>query len=137
MDTSQLHFGQLIENLVRGKGNDIDTEAEKWGFQRNNLYKIFHKSDLNTEHLRRACEIYRVDMSYFLSGNRTVSQKGNANIGGSGNIQYKGENNTIGQTEGKEQALLNEIERLKNQVTSLKEQNELLREMVEILKAKT
>jgi hypothetical protein len=137
MDTTQVHFGQLIENLVREKGDDIDTEAQKWGFQRNNLYKIFHKQDLNTEHLRRACEIYRVDMAYFLAGGRGVNQVGKANIGGSGNIQYKGEANTLSTSGNVDQQLHNENERLKEQVKSLTEQNQLLREMVEILKAKT
>lgn len=137
MDTTQLHFGQLIEELVREKGDDIDSEAQKWGFQRNNLYKIFHKQDLNTEHLRRACEIYRVDMAYFLGNNRSISQIGKANIGGSGNIQYKGEANTLSTSEQVDQQLLNENDRLKEQVKSLTEQNQLLREMVEILKAKT
>lgn len=137
MDTTQVHFGQLIENLIREKGDDIDTEAQKWGFQRNNLYKIFHKEDLNTAHLRRACEIYRVDMAYFLGGNRTLSQVGKANIGGSGHIQYKGQSNSLSTSENIDQQLLTENERLKEQVKSLSEQNQLLREMVDILKAKT
>jgi len=137
MDTSQLHFGQLIENLVRDKGSDIDSEARKWGFERNNLYKIFHKEDLNTGHLRRACEIYRVDMSYFLGENRSVNQVGKANIGGSGNIQYKGQANTLSPIEHADNNLINENERLKEQVRHLNDQNQLLREMVEILKAKT
>lgn len=132
-----INFGLKINELLEARNLTKVKAAEMMGISRKGFSDQIDKEDVSTKVLKRVCEVFGVEMSYFLSGANNIYQSGNANIGGSGSIQYKGKKNIIGNSEGKEQSLLNEIERLKNQVTSLKEQNDLLREMVEILKAKT
>lgn len=128
MDTEKVHFGGLIEKLVRSTGSDVDSEASKWGFQRNNLYKTFRKKDVSTALLRKACQLYGVQLTYFLGTSKSVSQVGNANVGGSGNATFT--NNSNNYDNNKMEVLLNENQHLKTQ-------NQLLKDMVELLKSKT
>lgn len=132
-----INFGLKINELIEARNISKVKAAQMMGYSRKGFSDAIDKEDVSTSILKRVCEVFNVDMSYFLGPANNIRQKGDANIAGSGNIQYKGKGNTIGADENKLQMLLNENEHLKEQLQGLKDQNTLLREMVEILKAKT
>lgn len=124
-----IHFGLKIKELMMINGLSQNQAASLMEMSGPGLSKVIDKEDLSTSLLKKACEVFNVDMSYFLlTNNNNTIQKGNANIGKSGSIQYKGSNNVMG-SDHRIQVLESENEHLKKQI-------ELLEQMVSILKEK-
>ncbi|MEO6285811.1 MAG: helix-turn-helix domain-containing protein [Dyadobacter sp.] len=125
-----IHFGLIINQLREEKKLTKEKFAKLVGYTPANLGKILNKEDVGTDILKKVCEAFDLDMSFFLVRKGYIHQKGNANIAGNGNVQYKGENNSINADNNKMEFVLNENEHLKARI-------KLLEEMVEILKSKT
>lgn len=133
---NKINFGLIISDLLKSQKIKKTEFANRIGYSLPGLSKILDKEDVNTDVLKKICDAFGLEMSYFLDPKPTITQSGKANIAGNGNIQYKGQGNTINPDENKLQVLTTENEHLKAQLQGLREQNQLLREMVEMLKAK-
>jgi hypothetical protein len=69
-----VHIGQKIEELVRVKRFPIVEFARKINTTRNNVYNIFSRESIDTELLRKICEILEFDFFQFLSeSNKLIS----------------------------------------------------------------
>lgn len=71
-----VHIGQKIEELVRIKRFPIVEFARKINTTRNNVYNIFSRESIDTELLRKICEILEFDFFQFLSERNKLSSGG-------------------------------------------------------------
>ena len=125
---NNINFGLIINQLIEERNITKVRAAEMMGYSRKGFSDALDKEDVSTSLLKKVCEVFEVDMSYFLlTNNNNISQKGNANIAGTGSVQYKGQNNVMG-SDSKIQILESENEHLKKQI-------QLLEQMVSILKS--
>jgi len=123
MENEGFNFGQLIEEIVRKKGSDVETEAKRWGYSQNALYKIFKKEDVGTDILKKVSELYKVRIETLLGNINHTNMIGYANAMNDSTVHYNSTNtNTMRELEAK--------------VDKLESENKLLREMVEILKSR-
>lgn len=134
--TTELNLGLKIKELMKKQNVSIDEASSRIGYTPQGFGKILKKKSFNTDLLQKICDGLGIELVQLFETDHSISQTGKANIGHSGNIQYKGEGNTIGTDDNKMNAMLAENEHLKAQLQGLREQNQLLREMVEMLKAK-
>lgn len=133
----EINFGLKINQLIEARNISKVRAAEMMGYSRKGFSDNIDKVDVSTKVLKRVCEVFEIDMSYFLGDANIIRQSGKANIAGDGNIQYKGKGNSISPDDNKMQMVLSENEHLKEQLQSLRDQNQLLREMVDMLRVKT
>lgn len=123
--TNNTHFGLKLKELVEQKRLTQKTAAQMFGYTLPGFTRLFTKVDLGTEVLKKACDVFNVDMSYFLTNNGTyVSQKG------AGNVNASGVNNSVSAYNTESNEL--EIKLLKSQNESLKDQIALLKKIISI-----
>jgi transcriptional regulator with XRE-family HTH domain len=134
---SDLNFGLKIKQLIKKQNLTIEEAAETLGYTRQGFSTILKKEDINTAVLKKVCEVFNTDMSYFLTNNRyEVNQSGAFNVVGDAKNSY----NKIGLNEmtaaiDKELIVLKtENLGLRNQIEGLKNLVESQRETIEILK---
>ena len=118
------HFGKLIENIVRKSGSDIESEAIRWGYSPNALYKIFKKEDVGTDILKKVSQLYKVRIETLLrSSDQYAVQIGQNLAANDSQVTYSNGNSQ-------------KIKELEAKIESLEAQNALLKKMVEILEKK-
>ena len=118
------HFGKLIENIVRKSGSDIESEAIRWGYSPNALYKIFKKEDVGTDILKKVSQLYKVRIETLLrSSDQYAVQIGQNLAANDSQVTYSNGNSQ-------------KIKELEAKIESLEAQNTLLKKMVEILEKK-
>lgn len=128
--TNNINFGLIINKLIEERNITKVKAAEMMGYSRKGFSDALDKEDVSTSLLKKVCEVFEIDMSYFLlTNNNKTTQKGNANIAGKGTVHYKSNENSTFGNENEVQLLRSENEHLKKQIT-------LLEQMVEILKPK-
>jgi hypothetical protein len=110
------HFGNLIRELMEGKKGGVQLAAKKLDYALESLYPIFRKKDVNTSLLKKICEIYKIDLGYFLQG-------------GVGNSDESWEAMDLDNLK-----LQQRVEVLEAEKSGLEQQNKLLREMLEMYK---
>lgn len=126
---TELNFGLRIRQLIKQRKMTIQDAADKMGYSRQGFTDVIDKEDVNTAILRKVCEVFEIDLDYFLGDSSfSVRQKGNANVAGHGNT-YSGNNNTSGNEAAR-------IELLESENQHLKKQIQLLEQMVEVLRTK-
>jgi len=126
---TEVNFGLRIRQLIKQRKMTIQDAADKMGYSRQGFTDVIDKEDVNTAILRKVCEVFEIDLDYFLGeGSFSVRQKGNANVAGHGNT-YSGNNNTSGNEAAR-------IELLESENQHLKKQIQLLEQMVEVLRTK-
>ena len=128
---AKINFGLKIRQLIKQQKVSIQKASDMMGYSRQGFMDVLEKEDVSTAVLSKVCDVFDIDMAYFLGDNSSqVKQKGNANVAGNGTVQYRGEGNTIN-------ADINKLQILENENHHLKKQIELLEQMVDVLRGKT
>lgn len=130
--TTNTHFGLIIKQLIKANKTTITETALKMGYTRQGLTDVLEKEDVNTAVLKKVCEVFNIEMAYFMSGNSSsINQIGNSNNSQDGKNHYT---STVG--ENSSNVLQKEIEGLKREINSYKDQIKLQRELIDVLKSK-
>lgn len=126
---TNVNFGLRIRQLIKERKLTIQDAADKMGYSRQGFTDVIDKEDVNTAILRKVCEVFEIDLDYFLGDSSfSVRQKGNANVAGHRNT-YSRNNNASGTEAAR-------IELLETENLHLKKQVQLLEQMVEVLRTK-
>lgn len=67
MDDGQIHIGHLIQEQMRLRGVKVSWLASKLHCHRNNIYKIFDKSWIDTETLMKISLLLNFNFFYLYS----------------------------------------------------------------------
>lgn len=124
MENNGTHFGRLIEDIVRKNGSDVESEALRWGYSPNALYKIFKKEDVGTDILKKVSKLYKVKIETLLSSSDKYALQIGSNLAANDSSVIYGTNG-------------NKIKELEAKIESLEAQNALLKKMVSILENKS
>lgn len=134
-----MHIGQEIKELARKENITLAELAKRIGKNKQSVYEMVEKEDLNTSLLRSIARALNVPMSHFFSEETAAEEKivvGNSNIVTGDNI-----NSTIGHYySDSPDVLKSQIdllnERIKEKDAQIKEKDAQIRQLLEILKTK-
>lgn len=123
---NRIHIGNRIKYLLDKNGMKKILFAEKLGYTKNGIYKIFENENINTDTLYNIADILNLSITEFFVDNYNAENK--PSLSSEPTMQYnENANKTPNKNNSELDILKSEFESLKKEINYLKEINELLK----------
>lgn len=123
---NRIHIGNRIKYLLDKNGMKKILFAEKLGYTKNGIYKIFENENINTDTLYNIAEILNLSITEFFVENYNAENK--PSLTSEPTMHYNENANKMPNKNNAELDILkSEFESLKKEINYLKEINELLK----------
>jgi transcriptional regulator with XRE-family HTH domain len=119
-------LGEKIRYLVRQRGMTVEEFAAKMEMSQANVYKMYKKDSIDSQHLVRLSKLFGVEINYFLS-DQDIESVEPLSINPSTEAIAKQTNSIFSKVE---KHFVDRIEELKATIDSLKKDKEFLQDLV-------